>query len=151
MNKENQSLLDFLQTTPLSSFVLRRSPISNKEAQTLYDIWQQGKDEYGKLVVGGDIDPMTVASLTSKGYVKNDPSRYALERAPVRTLEFTDKGRDVIRKIILFKEKSAFEKSSRKIDYESICMAEVAGKLRRKNTKVASKLPTQNWLERLSK
>lgn len=149
--KEGQSLIDFLQTMPLSSFFVRRSPISNKEAQVLYDLWQKGsRDEYGKHTVAEDIDPTTIASLTSKGYVQNQPSRYSLDRLPVaRTLEFTDKGKDVIRKIILFKEKSSFEKSSGQVDYESICVAEAAAKFKQKKSKVSSMSVPENWFERL--
>jgi hypothetical protein len=148
--KENQSLIDFFQTAPLSSFLIRRSPISNKEAQILYDVWSSGnKDEYGKHIVPLESDPITIASLTSKGYVKNQLSRYSRDNsATVRTLEFTKKGKDVIQKIILYKERSAFEKSSEQIDYESICMAE-AFKKDTKEAKTASSKPNQNWLQKL--
>ena len=65
MNKENQSLLDFLQTMPMSSFIVQRSPISNKEAQTLYDIWKHDeKNEYGKSAIPNRVDPFQVSSLT---------------------------------------------------------------------------------------
>lgn len=150
MNKENQSLLDFLQTLPLSSFVIR-SPISNKEAQTLYDIWLHGEtDEYGKHVIPNDADVNVITELTTKNYIRNIPSRFATRDAvPVRTCEFTKKGREVIQKIILHKEKSAFEKSSNVIDYESIWRAaEGAGE---SDAKVAARRiqPRDNWLGRI--
>ena len=105
MNKENQSLIDFLQTIPLSSFVLRPSLISNKEAETLHNIWLRGdKDEYGKHIIPNEVDSMQIASLTSKGYLRNQPSRFATkDLMPARLCEFTDRGKEIIKKIILFK------------------------------------------------
>jgi hypothetical protein len=152
VNKENQSLIDFLQTLPFASFAIPRSPISNKEAQALYDIWESGeKDEYGKYVVPEHIDPTHIASLTTKGYMRNHSSRFATRDLQTnKTCDFTDKGKSVIQKIILFKEQSAFEKSSNAIDYESICRADI--KMPKTSGKVASKQRApQNWLERVWK
>lgn len=149
MNKDNQSLVDFLQTLPFSSFMVPRSPISNKEAQALYDIWTSGeKDEYGKYIVPENIDGLHITSLTTKGYMRNHASRFATRDLRTnRTCDFTNKGKDVIQKIILFKEQSAFEKSSSTVDYESICRAEI--KTPKTVDKIASKLrQPRNWLER---
>lgn len=149
-NKENQSIIDFLQTLPFSSFRVPRSPISNKEAQALYDIWALGeKDEYGKYIIPDNIDAFHVTSLTTKGYMRNHASRFATKDLRTnKTCDFTDKGKNVIQKIILFKEESAFEKSSSGVDYEAICRAEV-----KTSDKIASKQRQQprNWLERLWK
>ncbi len=151
MNKQNQSLIDFLQTTPLSSFIIHRSPISNKEAQTLYDIWLHGEtDEYGKNVLPDDSDAMQVTSLTTKGYIRNHPSRFATkENIPGRTCEFTDKGKDVIKKIILHKEQSSFDKSSsRHVDYEIICRSAAIDQMKA-DGKIASQVMNKlNWFER---
>jgi hypothetical protein len=151
MDKENQSLLDFLQTMPLSSFIIHRSPISNKEAQTLYDIWLHGeKDEYGKNIMPNEADPIQVASLTTKGYLRNHPSRFATrDNMPTRTCEFTEKGKDVIQKIILHKEKSSFEKSSsRYVDFESICRSIEISELASKGKTASLNLKGANWLSR---
>ena len=148
MNKENQSLVDFLQTLPFASFMAPRSPLSNKEAQTLYDIWTYDKkDEYGKNIIPDGVDAMLVTSLTSKGYMRNHSSRFATRDLRTnKTCDFTDKGKEVIRKIILFNEQSAFEKTSNTVDYEAICRANVFGP---KTNKVASKQrQPRNWLER---
>ena len=52
MVKEGQSMLDFINYLPLQAIKIIRSPISNKEAQTLYDIWSNGdRDEYGGIIV----------------------------------------------------------------------------------------------------
>lgn len=150
MNKENQSLIDFLQVLPFSSFMVPRSPISNKEAQALYDIWEYGeKDEYGKYIVPENVESMHITSLTSKGYMLNHASRFAT-RENNSTCDFTNKGKDVIQKIILFKEKSAFEKSSGIIDYESIIRAEI--KMPKTTDKIASKhQQPRNWLKKVWK
>ncbi len=152
MNKENQSLVDFLQTLPFSSFMVPRSPISNKEAQTLYDIWTHGeKDEYGKYIVPEEADAFVITALTSKGYMRNHASRFATRDLRTnKTCDFTDKGKDVIQKIILFKEQSAFEKSSNRVDYEAICRASI--KVPKTTDKIASRQrQPRNWLERVWK
>lgn len=152
MNKENQSLLDFLQTMPLSSFMIQRSPISNKEAQTLYDIWLHGEtDEYGKNIVPDKADVMQITSLTTKGYIRNQPSRYATatENIPQRLCEFTNKGKNVIQKIILHKEQSAFDKSSsRHVDYEMICRSSDIAKLSSEGKVASLKKRNLNWFEK---
>lgn len=146
MKKENQSLLDFLGNTPLGSFMVQRSPISNKEAQALYNIWQDGnKDEYGKHLIDDKIDPIQIASLNSKGYIRNVPMRFGSRQ---RLLEFTGKGKEVIKKIILHHEKSAFEKESKNVNYEAICRKAAMQELL-SDQKIASKQSlTQNWLTR---
>jgi len=113
VKKENQSLLDFLQTTPLANFLTRRPSISSTEAQVLYDIWKQGNtNEYGRHVLDNSVDPIQIATLTTKGYVRNIPTHLGSDTL----LEFTDKGKELIKKIILNKEKSAFEKESQDDD-----------------------------------
>ncbi len=154
MKKGNQSLLDFLGNAPKASFMVQRSLISNKEAKTLYSIWQDGnKDEYGKHIVDDKIDSMEIVSLTTKGYVRNNPTRYGgfpggRYREPI-LVEFTNKGKDVIKKIILHQEKSAFEKESQTIDYEAICRKATIQEFS-SGQKVASKQKNpQNWLGRV--
>ncbi len=143
-------LINFLENMPLASFMTRRSPISNKEAQTLYDIWERGEtDEYGKHTIDNNVDPFHITSLTSKGYVRNIPSRYG--QAQPSQLEFTEKGKEVIKKIILHKEISAFSKSSKKVDYEAICRAAALKSINDTAHKVASqKMRPSNWLLRLA-
>jgi len=135
----------------MSSYMMR-SPISNKEAQTLYDIWAHGEtDEYGKNIIPSSIDTNAVSSLESKNYIHNTPSRFATkDLMPKQTCEITKKGKEVIKKIILHKEESAFEKSSNTVDYENIWRAsEYAGELEAK-TAARKKLPQDmNWLERV--
>ena len=151
MKKENQSLIDFLQLAPQLTFIVQRSPISNKEAQVLFDVWKQSEtDEYGKYIVSSDIDPMQIVSLTSKGYVRNTPTRI---EGSTRLLEFTDKGKEVLKKIILHQEKSAFEKESSKINYAAICHAADRDRINARgkvaSTATASIRKNKNWFERL--
>jgi len=113
--------------------------------------WLHDKtDEYGKNIVPNDSDVMQITSLTTKGYIRNHPSRYATkENMPGRTCEFTDKGKDVIKNIILHKEKSAFDKSSsRYLDYEAICRSAAIDKMKA-DGKIASQMSRRlNWFER---
>ena len=153
MNKENQALVDFLQTLPFSSFMVPRSPIANKEAQTLYDIWTHGeKDEYGKYIVPEEADAFAITSLTTKGYMRNHASRFAtIDLRSNKTCYFTDKGKDVIQKIIRFKEQSAVEKSSGIIDYEANCRANVLGPGKSANKVASKQRQPRNWLEKVWK
>jgi hypothetical protein len=122
MKKKAQSLLDFINVFPLQSIqIIPRSPITDKEAKALFSVWRGEKDSYGYLVVPEDVDPMVIASLTSKGMVKNKPmSRVGAEGIPVRTVEITDKGKTIIRNIILHSEKSSFEDDDFDFNYEFI-------------------------------
>ncbi len=148
-------MLDFLEGLPFASFT-RRSPVSNKEAQVLYDVWTKGEtDEYGRLIVDSEIDPIQIASLTSKGYVRNHASRFATRDATVRTLEFTDKGKEIIKKIILHTEQSSFDKSSsNNINFEAICTASDVDKILDSTQKTASKKRrisnSSNWFQRIA-
>lgn len=150
MNKKNQSILDILESLPLSSYLLRGSPISNKEAQTLYGLWSNGEtDEYGKIIIDSSVDPMQITSLTANGYIKNAPSQYAAPWAQ-RTLEFTNKGKEAIKKIILHQEKSTFDKSSNIVDYEKILReSNVEVTIEKTASKGSHKLIKQtNWLQK---
>jgi len=143
MHKRGQSLLDFINVFPLQSIQVSRSPISNKEASALLDIWNCAKDEYGNKIITDNIDPTIVAALTSKGMVKNKLNGLTIGNKKI--LEITKKGKEIIRNIILQSETSAFEKSS-KIDYESIHRL-----LDNPMSKSASKInqETPNWLQKV--
>lgn len=155
MKKIAQSLLDFINVFPLQSIqIVHRSPISDKEAKALFNVWRSDKDSYGYHIVPSEIDPMMVASLTTKGMVKSKPlSRVGSDGLLTRTLEITDKGRTIIRNIILHAEKSAFEDSNDfDFQYEFIHRASMEQK--KKDGKVAfsqnrlSHLFHQNWVQR---
>ena len=125
MVKEGQSMLDFINYLPLQAIKIIRSPISNKEAQTLYDIWSNGdRDEYGGIIVPGNTDSTTIASLVSKSLIESRGSLASIVATNQRTVQISSKGKEVIKNIVLYKEKSAFEKQADKeLDYESIFLA----------------------------
>jgi len=124
MIKEGQSLLDFINFLPLQAVVRRKSPITNKEAQTLLSIWESDKDQYGNLLIPEDVDATRVASLTSKGLIQTKPGMAAVLGGLGRSVEITKQGREIIRNIILHSENSSFDKvAGKKLDYESIYVA----------------------------
>lgn len=141
MRKQGQSLLDFISLIPLQAIHIKRSPISTKEAKVLFDIWQTDRNASGYLDIPEDVDPTVVASLTSKGLLANKDGGFH------RSVDITDKGRSIIRNIILYSEKSAFEKDSQDFDYEFIHRAinynPPIEKVANKQTKI-----TLNWLQR---
>ena len=125
MVKEGQSMLDFINYLPQSAIKMIRSPITNKEAQTLFDIWGNGeKDAYGGIVIPEETDSMIVAALMSKGLIENKGSIASIVATNQRTVQISAKGKEVIKNIVLYKEKSVFEKQADKeLDYESIFVA----------------------------
>ena len=133
---------------PLQSIqIVPRSPITDKEAKALFAVWNSEKDSYGYLIVPEEVDPMVMASLTSKGLVKNKPmSRVGAGGAPVRTVEITDKGKTIIRNIILHSEKSAFENEESDFDFNY----EFIHRASQHEGKVAFTLLKEcnNWLQR---
>jgi len=146
MKKKAQSLLDFINVFPLQSIqIVPRSPITDKEAKSLLSVWNGEKDPYGYRIIPEDADPIVIASLTSKGMLKNKPmSRIGSGDAPVRTVEITDKGKTIIRNIILHSEKSSFENDDFDFKYEFIHRAS------QPEGKVAFTLSKEkfNWIQR---
>lgn len=126
MKKQSQSLLDFINVFPLQAIVVRHnSPVNNKEAQTLFNIWKADRDDDGNFEVPQDADVTSIASLTTKGMITNK-HRGFLDN-PVRKVEITDKGSNIIRNIILYTEKSNYEKNDKKLNYEAIHQAVKSG------------------------
>lgn len=147
MHKQSQSLLDFINFFPLQSIQVERSPLNNKEAQSLYSLWKGDRDNYGNIIVPEDIDSMAVAALTSKGMVKGKLGGMSIGNK--RILEITKRGKEIIKNIILHNETSAFEKESNSLDYESIHRL-TANPTMTTATKVASKqIVETNWLQRV--
>lgn len=141
--KTAQSIMDII--LPHSLLFIRKSPISNKEATALLDIWKEGnKDAYGRLKIPNEIDAITVASLIEKGYLSSVESYRAIHSAGPSAVSFTKKAKEVIKKLILHSESSSFENSEDKKDYETILT--LAGNL----TKTASRQEkkSNNWLQR---
>ncbi len=151
MMKYSQSLLDFINFLPLQGIVISRSPISDKEARVLMDIWKGDRDNYGNFVVANEIDRTSLSSLTSKGMLKSKQGNYALDTTKM-AIEITKKGQELIRNIILHGEESAFEKSPAKFSYEAIHNKVHAISAKSATTDKTASLnhPTaRNWLERV--
>ena len=141
MKKQSQSLLDFINIFPLQAIIVRhQSPVSNKEAQTLFNIWNTDRDNDGDFVVPQDADATSVASLTTKGMINSHNIGFIDN--PARKVKITDKGANIIRNIILFTEKSRYEKDHKSINYESIHQA-----IQRGPKKHSSKIK-ENWLKK---
>ncbi len=130
MIKEGQSILDFINFFPLQAVDVRRAPLSNKEAQTLYQIWEGGRDQWGNILIPDVADSSTVTSLMTKGYIEGSKSISSILQSNQRSVGITKKGKDIIRNIILMTEKSSFdeETSRKKVDYENIHRALTGGK-----------------------
>jgi hypothetical protein len=135
MIKEGQSLLDFINFFPLQALHVRRSPVSDKEAKTLYEMFKSDRDPYGRIVVPSHVDSQQISTLASKGLLNTTG-------IGTRTVEITAKGKEVIRNIILFAERSQFEKSSEEINYDSIYRRALGGD-EVKEAKIAS-----SWLKK---
>lgn len=140
MHKIGQSILDFINMFPIEILKAPRASISNQEANALYEIWKHDRDEYGRSVVPENVDAMIVASLTSKGMIKSHP----IPLLSKSVVEITKKGKEVVKKIILFSEKSVFDKDPINIDYELINQKMLSAQS--KSTKTAS----MNWMQSLS-
>ncbi len=136
MYKQSQSIL--FNIFPMQAVNMRRSPISNKEAQSLYEIWKSDKDEYGKFIVPDKVDSIQVANLTTKGVIRSPQSRYpGVSASTRRAVDITDMGKKIIRNIILYTEKSALGKSSAVIDYERIYVSMQNNNIKEANQKLA--------------
>lgn len=140
MDKGAQSILDFINFLPLQVPHARKSTISGKEAKTLYEVFQSDRDESGKIIVPDSIDSLQIAALSTKGLVRQGFT------GNKRTVEFTTKGKEIVRNIVLSLEKSSFEKSHGDLDYESI-FRRAKGST---NVKIASIQKAEtSWLKRV--
>ena len=120
LSKSAQSLMNLFDMLSGENSLLFSSPVSNKEAQTLYDIWRHSnKDEYGRIRVPEGTDSFTLSSLADKRMIRKVDMRLAnVGRHPL--VEITKEGQQIIRDIILHTEKSSFEGDKNHINYEKI-------------------------------
>ena len=139
MYKYSQSLIDFLTIFPFP-LEQNRNSITTKEAETLIDIWNGNRDEYGNILIPDSADTLQVASLTTKGFIKTKSTGRIATYAEARQIEITDKGKEVIKKFILQNEKSAFEE---KTNLKGL----FSNPIRHAGIKTAS----SNWLKNASK
>lgn len=145
-NKQAQSILDLLNIFVVE---LPEPPISNKEAQALYDLWKSGKqDAANRIVVQNNVDPIQIQSLQMKGMLRTPGNLFASHHDPV--VELTSKGKEIIKQIILATNDSVYEESS-DIDYAKIYRKLILGNPKEASAKTASKqIRHGNWLQRLT-
>ncbi len=149
MKKEAQEFISLINLIPVQAVPLLRSPLSNKEAQALYDIWQNERDEYDKPIIPDHIDPMLVAALTTKGCISNGSGHSIARSHAKRSAELTKKAKEIIKTIILHEPKSAFENAPKNINFDNIWHASHMMKLPKTSKKVASRVVMKdNWLIR---
>jgi len=149
MIKKSQSLLDFINMLPSQAIFVKRSLLDNKEAKTLFSIWQGDRDKYGYAIVPNDIDQIAIANLTSKGVVKNKLEMYGLSGlGGNRVVEITKKGKDIIRNIILHSEKSKFEDAG-DFNYEAIHNLINAHPISKSAMKIALVHTAKNWVHKI--
>ena len=150
MDKKSQSILDIILPTDISRQY--KITLNNKEAHSLYKIWDGGSENNHDFVVPKDVDEGTVLSLHSKGYLEFKATGHmASSRSIARTnysdkVEFTNKAKEAIKKIILFIESSSFDKDTdAKVDYQLALSAD-----NKQITKTASVIKNvkQSWLRR---
>lgn len=130
MNKSAQSLLDLFNIMSGEKSFLLQSPVTNKEAQTLYDIWCGDRDEYGRAVMPKNASSTLLKSLADKKLIRMVDMRLA-NKFQSPAIEITKEGQNIIRDIILHTEKSAYEKGPTKIDYENIYQTSKFGPLKK--------------------
>ena len=131
MLKQSQSLIDFINYLPIQS-ILRHDILTTKEAESLMKIWECDR-EGDSVLVSDMIDPLQVANLTSKGLIK---SKFATtpKSEYYKMVDITDKGKEIIRNMVLRGEKSSFDKTQKLA-----------------NIKTASRQEQSNWLQKLWK
>lgn len=83
MKRYAQSYFEILKFYPSFRFV-KPIPISDAEAQTLYDMWQKSPPGGNKIEAAGDAE--VLKTLSSKGYIRSSSGG----------VEITDKGRAII-------------------------------------------------------
>ena len=94
---------DFLQyILPLNAIDNSRDALTRKESNTLYELWKNGKRVDGKIMRSNDVDRIVLIALKNKGYILSDDI----------TIEFTKKGKEIIKKIILGTEDNIFKKKA---------------------------------------
>lgn len=115
-----------LQNIISSQMFERHGSLSKNESETLMNIWDNGISKNGTISPPNNIDPLVIAALVTKGFIRNKYS--GIQQA----IELTEKAKELIKRMVLSSEISVFEKN--------------------KHHKIASKqniTPTKlNWLSR---
>lgn len=139
--KSSQSILNLLNL--INPFEIK-PPLTNEEAQYLYDIWKQGsRDHFGRIVISSYMP--CINTLKSKGILQTDHILNGL------AIKITTKGKDIIKQMVLYGEKSSLDNDNGQINYEQIYRN--LGKIQKQSNKIASVFNSNNdnWLKKICK
>jgi len=138
--KSGQSILDLLN---LLSPVEIKPPLSNPEAQSLYNIWKSGKrDSFGRIMLSSSDD--NIRSLKEKDILQISQALNSL------AVSITPRGKEIIRQIILYGEKSALDFDQEPMDYNKIYRSSKG--IPKLASKIACSLDSSgSWLKRICK
>lgn len=144
--KSSQSILDILNLLPLQAIMTKTPLVTDKEAKVLMKIFESDQDTKGRIILSSDIDLTTLSSLSSKDIIKAQVNGFQ------KSVEITDKGRKLIREIILQSEQSALEKKNRFSQDNFSCVRQMPTV----QAKTASRCSPDNaaeynWFQRLVK
>ena len=89
---------------PLNAIDASRDIMNTVESDTLFSLWKNAEKQQGKATIPLDADRLVISSLKYKGYIEHDG----------RLLDFTKRGKEAIRSIILGREENTFEKKADK-------------------------------------
>lgn len=142
VNRNSQFFSNLVNILPMQGVVGRSHPLTTKEAKVLMEIWESETDQQGNKLIPITSDAKCIESLIEKGVLLNSSKR-AISLYPVgNRVAFTDRGKNLIKTIILHTEKSAFEKQSSDWSADDVWGNKI---------KTASVNLPRNWLERAMK
>jgi len=89
---------------PLNAIDMSRNVLTKNESELLLKLWKNAENATGKPIIPFDVDRTMVASLKYKGYINYDGM----------LLDFTKRGQEALKEIILGQEENTFEKKAKK-------------------------------------
>ena len=93
---------DFLGSIlPITAIDSTRDMLTIAESTILYDLWKKAETKGYQIPL--ESDRFAITQLKYKGYLKEEGSRF----------EFTKRGQEAIRHMILSKEENSFKKNAR--------------------------------------
>ena len=99
--KAQRSSEFFHSILPVTAVDYRRDALTEVESEALYDLWKKG-DVNNQYKMATECDRIVMSSLKYKGYITYDGI----------TFDFTKRGKEVIKSLILSKEENAFRKQA---------------------------------------
>ena len=89
---------------PLSAIDTRRDVLTKEEADALFNLWKEASETNGRFSIPLNADRMKMAALRTKGYIESDSI----------SIDFTQKGKEAIKQIVLSSEENTFKKKAKK-------------------------------------